>query len=215
VVYSGPNASPVAERNKVCLTCHQGGMVINWTANQHASNDVACTSCHSLHGQEDKVKTRQGQPEVCFTCHTEQRSQSYRFSHHPIREGKVICSDCHNPHGSAGEKMLKQDTVNETCYDCHPEKRGPLAWEHQPVRENCVLCHNPHGSSSDRLLKQRMPSLCADCHADPGIGGSGQFISGGSIHSNVEGNPLQFRQCMYCHSQIHGSNSPAGAYFIR
>ena len=31
-----------------------------------------------------------------------------QVSHHPIREGKVVCADCHNPHGSPGPKLLKE-----------------------------------------------------------------------------------------------------------
>ena len=51
-------------------------------------------------------------------------------SHMPIREGKITCSDCHNPHGSVTEKLIRQASVNEVCYTCHAEKRGPFLWEH-------------------------------------------------------------------------------------
>ena len=27
---------------------------------------------------------------------------------------------------------------NETCYQCHAEKRGPFLWEHQPARDDCL-----------------------------------------------------------------------------
>ena len=64
-----------------------------------------------------------------------------------------MCSDCHNPMGGPGDtKALKEFTVNETCYNCHADKRGPLLWEHQPVRENCLNCHTPHGSNQPRLM---------------------------------------------------------------
>ena len=33
--------------------------------------------------------------------------------------------------------MLKEASVNDNCYKCHAEKRGPFLWEHPPVRENC------------------------------------------------------------------------------
>src|SRR5687767_15887725 len=61
----------------------------------------------------------------------EQRVQVNRSHHHPIEEGKVACSDCHNPHGSAGAKMLVRDSVVDTCYTCHMEKRGPFVRTHQ------------------------------------------------------------------------------------
>ena len=220
VIFKGANISPVEERNQICLSCHQSGARINWQGSQHASNDAACTNCHQVHVHKDPVLIKQTQAEKCFTCHAEQRSQIFRFSHHPIREGKVGCSDCHNPHGSAGPKLLKEVTVNEVCYNCHAEKRGPLAWEHQPVRENCLTCHNPHGSNQPRLLIQRSPYLCQECHSNSGHQAnpqSGQQLPGktgfnGALSTNFR---AFARGCVNCHSQIHGSNSPGGMWFTR
>ena len=220
VIFKGANISPVEERNQICLSCHQSGARINWQGSQHASNDAACTNCHQVHVHKDPVLIKQTQAEKCFTCHAEQRSQIFRFSHHPIREGKVGCSDCHNPHGSAGPKLLKEVTVNEVCYNCHAEKRGPLAWEHQPVRENCLTCHNPHGSNQPRLLIQRAPYLCQECHTNSSHQAapqSGQQLPGktgfnGALSTNFR---AFARGCVNCHSQIHGSNSPGGMWFTR
>ena len=77
----------------------------------------------------------------------------FRSSHMPLREGKIICSDCHNPHGSVTEALLKKNSINDTCYTCHAEKRGPFLFEHAPVRENCDNCHDPHGTVQ-RVLAQ-------------------------------------------------------------
>ena len=77
------------------------------------------------------------EPDTCFQCHKDRRAQMSRSSHMPLREGKITCSDCHNPHGSATEALLKDDSINDTCYKCHAEKRGPFLFEHAPVRENC------------------------------------------------------------------------------
>jgi DmsE family decaheme c-type cytochrome len=132
-------------------------------------------------------------------------------------------------------KLTKEFTVNETCYNCHAEKRGPLLWEHQPVREDCTACHTPHGSPQARLLTERMPYLCTGCHSDingtaghpgqsngnsiaffggkqalPGFTGTNFSAAGGSISLY-----LQYRSCTNCHSQVHGSNSPDGTYFFR
>ena len=83
----------------------------------------------------------------------------------PIREGKVACTDCHNPHGSVTESLLKKDSVNEVCYTCHAERRGPFLFEHAPVRENCLNCHDPHGSINEYSLKVSRPRLCFECHS--------------------------------------------------
>ena len=197
-------------KNQACLTCHQGGNRIHWSMSMHANRDVSCSSCHQVHTPYDAVRDKAAQSETCFTCHKEQRMQVRRQSRHPILEGKVACSDCHNPHGTAGEKQLVRDNVNDTCYACHMEKRGPFVRTHQPVQENCALCHNPHGSTNDNLLRQRAPFLCQQCHEPTSHRGNvGSFIgpqntAGGSTAAN-----LLARGCLNCHTNIHGTNNPA------
>jgi DmsE family decaheme c-type cytochrome len=214
IVYNGPTASPVAARNKMCLSCHESGPRINWQGSHHERNDLACTSCHTIHVDKDPVLIKTQQAVKCFACHAEQRAQANRPSHHPVIEGKVVCADCHNPHGSTQDKMLVRNRVNDLCYKCHPDKRGPYLAEHAPVREDCTLCHTPHGSTQARLLTQRQPYLCQECHDTSHHAGSpygGQtYIGGRAPQSQVSG-----RSCLNCHSQIHGSNSPSGIYLLR
>ena len=199
--------TPVDARNQACLTCHEGGKRIHWTSGAHASRDVSCTSCHEVHTGHDKVRDKVAQSEVCYACHKEQRAQSRKPSRHPIPEGKVACSDCHNPHGSAGEKMLVRDNVNDTCYQCHTEKRGPFVRSHQPVQEDCSICHNPHGTTNDNLLKQRSPFLCQQCHEPTSHRGSLASTTGSAGGST--GANLLARGCLNCHTNIHGTNNPA------
>ncbi len=215
VVFKGDRKSSPEVINKVCIGCHENGLRMNWQGSQHQGNDLSCVSCHTMHTTTDPMLTKEKQPEVCFNCHAEQRADSFQFSHHPIREGKVVCSDCHNPHGSPGPKLLKEVRVTDVCYNCHAEKRGPFLWEHQPVREDCTNCHNPHGSQNARLLKEKLPFLCSDCHADSGdMGGLGVSRSNTPNHGTFF-YTQSGRACVNCHTQIHGSNSPAGAAFFR
>ena len=169
----------------------------------HAARDVACSACHQVHAAHDKARDRQAQGEVCFACHKEQRAQFDRPSRHPLREGKVACSDCHNPHGGTGEKMMVRDTVNDTCYTCHMEKRGPFVRTHAPVQENCALCHNPHGTTNDNLLKLRSPFLCQQCHEPTSHRGTVGSLASTTGTSAV----LIARGCSNCHTNIHGSNN--------
>jgi len=145
--------------------------------------------------------------DTCFQCHKNKRAEIWRSSHMPIREGKMTCSSCHNPHGTYGEALLNEATVNDNCYKCHAEKRGPFLWEHPPVRESCLNCHDPHGSINDFLLKISRPRLCQQCHAN---------LTG---HPGNPRNPQSVyafnRECQNCHSQHHGSNSPSGSRFHR
>lgn len=208
-------------REEVCLTCHKGTARTHWDGGQHATNGVACNNCHQIHSAVDRVRDRKTQTEVCFSCHKEQRADTHKISTHPIDAGKVVCSDCHNPHGSAGPKLLKKNTVNETCWQCHADKRGPFLWEHQPVTEACTNCHTPHGSNITPLLKSRPPFLCDECHDGPhnsqapyGTGAAG--IQGGLLPAGANPNSNAVgRACMNCHVMVHGSNSPAGAYLHR
>lgn len=201
------STTPAVERNQVCLDCHRGGARIHWENGPHANRDVACTSCHVIHTQHDKVvRDKQAQSEVCFSCHTEQRAQVNRPSHHSIRDGKVACSDCHNPHGTAGEKQLVRDSVNATCYTCHMEKRGPFIHSHQPVTEDCTICHNPHGTVNDNLLKVRAPFLCQQCHEPSSHRGT--IPEPTANPATYEGRVSFARGCLNCHTNIHGSNNP-------
>ena len=221
VVFTKNSPTPIAEQNKMCLACHEGGKRINWPGSKHQSADVACASCHTIHVKKDPVLAKVTQSEKCFTCHAQQRAESFEYSHHPIREGKVACSDCHNPHGSMGPKLLKEANVNQTCYTCHADKRGPFLFEHQPVRDNCTNCHTPHGSTEARLMKERMNFMCSSCHSAISANSGGAFGGNASIPHNAQGTVFgasalaNQRQCLNCHSQIHGSNSPAGVSFMR
>ena len=209
------------EQNTTCLTCHDNDQKrTHWQGSAHQTADVACTSCHVSHAAHDKVRDKKTQPEVCFTCHNDQRAQVRKFSHHPIAEGKVACADCHNPHGSAGPKLLAKNTVTETCYTCHAEKRGPYLWEHQPVTEDCTNCHTPHGSNITPLLKSRAPFLCQECHDGPHVSvnpvaGNAAGIQGGITSPTLPSENYTGRACMNCHSLVHGSNHPAGALLQR
>jgi DmsE family decaheme c-type cytochrome len=208
-----------ADRSGTCLTCHEKDRNrTHWTGSQHDTQDVTCNSCHNVHAKKDKVMNKVTQAEVCYTCHKNERAQSRKVSTHPIEAGKVTCSGCHNLHGSAGPKLVKKNTINETCNTCHAEKRGPYLFEHQPATEDCGACHTPHGSNIAPLLKSRAPSLCDECHDGP-------HASSGTWGPNVAGkqagpavvpsSSYTGRACMNCHVQIHGTNSPAGGYLLR
>jgi DmsE family decaheme c-type cytochrome len=220
------DASSVAVQTETCLGCHKTGMRMHWAGSQHQSGDVSCTSCHMVHAKVDKVMDKVAQPEVCFTCHKSQRAQMHRLSTHPVVAGKMSCSDCHNPHGSTGPKLMVKNSINETCYTCHAERRGPFLFEHTPVTDDCSNCHTPHGSNNTALLKVRTPFLCQSCHtADhSGVANSASHLPGGATTTVNGRQPLanqspraqmNGRNCLSCHSVVHGSNHPAGAKFNR
>ncbi len=232
VLFKGTKASSVADRNAVCLTCHAAGLRMHWTGSAHETRGVACTDCHVIHATEQKVLNKTTQAEVCFACHKEQRAQTRRISTHPMAitglatTAKMACADCHNPHGSTGPKMLVKNTVNDTCFTCHAEKRGPFLWEHAPVVDDCTNCHTPHGSSNAPLLKTRVPWLCQECHSgDHGaqVNSAANLAAGDVTTVLGQQQPgaaapraqMGARACLNCHVLIHGSNHPAGAKYQR
>jgi DmsE family decaheme c-type cytochrome len=240
-MFVGANKSDTAVVNDTCISCHKGGKRTLWEGSKHHSSDVPCTSCHQVHvNGKDKVLDRVTQKEVCFTCHKTERSETLRHSTHPLAAGKVTCSDCHNPHGSEGPKLMKDISIRDTCFTCHAEKRGPFLYEHPSAMDDCMNCHTPHGSTNAPLLRARAPWLCQSCHADgaphPGNVYSAANLPGGAVaNANTKSglantinpitgqavplnNPsaqLAFRGCTDCHTQVHGSNHPAGKRFVR
>jgi DmsE family decaheme c-type cytochrome len=205
------------DRNKICLSCHEGSTRTAWHAGAHERADLACTDCHKVHREHDPVLKKATESQVCFACHKQQRTDFLKTSAHPVRQGQMACSDCHSAHGSTSAAMLSKPTVNQTCYSCHAEKRGPVLWEHAPVAEDCSLCHSPHGSVRQALLVKSPPQLCQQCHSAAGHPSvartpSGLPAAGGSTGS---ASFLVGSGCVNCHTQVHGSNHPAGTKLMR
>ena len=200
--------------NATCLTCHSKGSHGQWNGGMHDARNLSCATCHSVHS----AKSEKGQlktvtaVQTCETCHKQEAMKVKKSGHMPVREGKMDCTTCHTPHGSTNVRMLKVgNTINETCASCHAEKRGPFLWDHAAGRESCASCHDPHGSNNDRMLIAKEPMLCQRCHISsrhPATIYDGTQIAAAS-------NRAIGRSCVNCHSQIHGSNSPAGEKFLR
>jgi DmsE family decaheme c-type cytochrome len=210
-VFGKNAASTTTDRSAKCQSCHdKDAKRAHWVGSQHQNSSVACDSCHKVHSSTDRALVKAAQAELCYACHKQQRAQLSRPSHHPIPEGKMVCTDCHNVHGSAGPKLLTRDSTNATCYTCHAEKRGPFVHQHDPVAEDCSNCHNPHGSVVEGMLKTRAPMLCQQCHT-PHVAGSVGTI-GAPMNALTAGKNSatlwQGKSCMNCHSQVHGSNNP-------
>jgi DmsE family decaheme c-type cytochrome len=209
LTFARHDTAPVVARNGVCLGCHSGTRRLGWQGSAHELRDVACTDCHSvMAGARDHQLKAGSALETCGRCHTRQaRAQQLSFSRMPVAEGKMTCTSCHDPHGTPNDRLLVAATVNDVCYSCHAEKRGPFLWEHAPVAESCSNCHDPHGSRHEKMLAVPKPRLCQQCHIEsrhptgPQSTDATRFVMG--------------RQCANCHFNIHGSNHPGGARFTR
>ncbi|MGD0897307.1 MAG: cytochrome c3 family protein [Thermoguttaceae bacterium] len=215
-------------RKDLCLTCHRGAPTMAWHSSIHANNGIACTDCHDPHPRAcvpqfveiDHYQVQRAkrlpmsvqQPQACYKCHAKIYGLNAMPYHHPIKEGKMVCSDCHDPHGQYLDN-LKEETVNMLCYKCHAEKQGPFTHEHPPVTENCCTCHEPHGTVTKDLLRQPVTFLCMRCHPGHSNDSVANILSGSTSHS-VTTTAAKFQKgfftdCTACHADVHGTNSPS------
>jgi DmsE family decaheme c-type cytochrome len=223
------------ESAALCAKCHSSGKLMEWTHGGHALADVACSDCHAIHGG-GKFALKQQEPELCYSCHQEQMAKVSFPSHHPIKEGKMVCSDCHNPHG----ELQTEELARDLCLECHARYQGPFVFEHAPVEEDCSICHDPHGSVADNLLLQNEPFLCLQCHESHfhtmRVGGttasSNLAFDGNQLQGNIPANGTTIAdsgagipftnshgadgwkmafgtKCTVCHSVVHGSDLPS------
>ncbi len=219
VAFTRDSNTPVETMNGMCLACHNGGERIYWSGSTHERQDLACSDCHNPMATQSPrgLLANAGVSQVCLKCHPTQRIEFQKRSHMPVLEGKVACSDCHQPHGSATDPLLRADSVNTLCTGCHAEKRGPFLWEHAPVVDSCLNCHYPHGSNHEALLVAPAPFLCNRCHGEVGSFGhpNDLLVEGNLARGARPDERILNRGCVNCHAQIHGSNHPSGARFHR
>ena len=204
---------PPKEASEACLTCHARNNHALWDGSIHDARNLTCVSCHSVHDfKSERAQLRTAtERETCATCHRDKIAKLDRSGHMPVREGKMECSTCHNPHGSTSVRNLRiGDSIGELCTSCHADKRGPYLWEHAPTRDGCTTCHDPHGSSNDRMLITKPPILCQRCHVM--VRHPSTIYDRALIATSAR---VYARSCVTCHSAIHGSNHPSGQRFLR
>lgn len=205
------------EINDRCMTCHASGpSQLNSANSIHRMGEVSCISCHSPHHATTKENLLiKAQPELCYSCHLQQKSQFSMPFHHRVNEGLIQCSDCHNQHGTAGawesDHLVGQVRTSASgdvvCYKCHADKQGPFVFEHASVRvEGCGTCHIPHGGANPHMLKySNVNQLCLTCHTAAAFGhtaSTGFPVMNGPAPNNA----IYIQACTLCHTQIHGSN---------
>ncbi|MGD8395137.1 MAG: GSU2203 family decaheme c-type cytochrome [Candidatus Eiseniibacteriota bacterium] len=211
-----PATADAALSSRLCLQCHKGGEAGGFEHSHHALADLACTACHGMHGEQRTALLVDRQPSLCYTCHADVRAQTYLPSHHPIQEGKMVCTDCHDPHARQFQNTLAGERGTDLCFSCHAGYEGPFVFEHAPVVEDCGICHAPHGAVANSLLHQNEPFICLQCHQVhfhatlPGIDGEFTTLDGNPGISTRDGSKsVMMTKCTQCHSQVHGSDLPS------
>ncbi len=196
---------PAPAQSLICLKCHSANATFNlhnWNAGSHAANDVSCSDCHRIHAGPDLIVKPRDTFQMCYECHQDIRAEFMLPNHHPVPEGKITCTDCHDSHSASADKLLRKDSISETCAQCHPDKAGPFVFEHADLTDDCTACHNQHGSVNAFLLKQSDPFLCLQCH-------SGHPHNPAVPPFDTERKGAFFTRCTDCHTRIHGTDIPS------
>ncbi|REJ77143.1 MAG: hypothetical protein DWQ36_17765 [Acidobacteria bacterium] len=199
-VYAFSTDSTAQQRSRTCQSCH-GAAHPRFDRSEHAKAGLDCTSCHSTHGEIETAPLLAadlvGRPSAtCAGCHAGSFSDFRAVNAHPIEQGTMECTACHDPHAPATRVALG-GFKQQACADCHVDKAGPFVFEHgSSIVEGCTSCHEPHGGPNrHQLTFQSTAELCTSCHlALPGF------------HARFN----ETTQCTNCHVTIHGSNLHPG-----
>jgi len=206
-----PAKLAATESAKTCLACHLNQPTHSGRIrNGHAKSQIACVSCHSVHGASGLVARKPAAVNAqCATCHSSVRAQFAKPFKHRVPEGAMSCVDCHNPHGSAQPGVTRAAAGAEPgCFSCHSDKRGPFTFEHAPVRfEGCGTCHEPHGSQNPRMLtRSDVRFVCLECHANLPSQSTAKPALGVVPPAFHDLRSARYRNCTVCHQKIHGSH---------
>ena len=191
----------------------------------HTNTTPAATNCTPTYQRQNTAQLASPETELCLGCHQEVRAQLHLPSHHPVREGFVGCTDCHDVHGPGFAGIGEAEMARELCLDCHAQHRGPFIFEHSPVEEDCGICHAPHGAVANNLLLQNEPFICLQCHQPHFHSGlmayDGAFPDGTPPGTPAEefglsgvSHPDSFKRvmmtkCTQCHQSVHGTDLPS------
>ena len=148
-----------------CVTCHTphgAGNEHLLATNVHPPILDGCDTCHE--GASDALMENGDSP-LCLACHDDigEAAEQAEFPHPAMEMAR--CADCHNPHASAQEHLVKEPGGGE-CTTCHDDQAaGENEVAHGVIEViGCRACHEPHGGANEKLLRTQGSELCLGCH---------------------------------------------------
>ncbi|QER42234.1 hypothetical protein F1847_05565 [Thermodesulfobacterium sp. TA1] len=156
---------------------------------------VHCLFCHqdidkSTHPKPIKIESRYAYSKEinrnCLICHPSSGLSS--FHQNIVKEGKVLCSECHTSHYVKNMKLVKKQT--QECIQCHKAERSPKVLANGDkmylyvdpekfaltphAKTGCFACHydiynadfhpKPLNIKSLKDYTKEMASRCIKCH---------------------------------------------------
>ena len=88
ITYSRKTTTTVADRNAVCLQCHEKTARTLWKRSAHEARNVACTDCHAVmhHEPQRGALSKSTVAATCGTRHALEKAAIAKYSHMPLGE---------------------------------------------------------------------------------------------------------------------------------
>lgn len=193
----------LAEPRALCTNCHAEVKAVSEKAKvQHAalSAGAQCGNCHDPHGSSVERLLNALPFDLCVACHSRddlvgvdgKKMQNMKawLAANPVWHGPVLakdCSACHQPHGGANFRLLKEyyppefyapyDARNYAlCFSCHSEpafstpetttltgfRNGARNLHYVHLQQGsrgrtCRACHEVHASNQEHHLREGVP----------------------------------------------------------
>ncbi len=187
---------------QLCFGCHD--KMSKWVteaAVKHGalSTDKSCLNCHDAHVSNVDKNLLMPPMDLCMSCHNEEKKkadgrilpnmkklfQEAKNHHGPIKQKD--CSGCHNTHGSANFRILREAYPSSfyipfklssygLCFSCHekslvldPEttkltefRNGKINLHFKHVNKpekgrTCRSCHETHASNYPKHIREGVP----------------------------------------------------------
>lgn len=132
-----------------CWGCHRENKAAFLKRSNHPVNQnvLTCLSCHKF-AKRSSNNLAYDLGRLCQDCHPDQAGP-HPYEHAAAAAYTVEgggCIECHNPHGSEHDALLRQ-TGNNLCKQCHSVPTHQNAHNGAYANLDCMTCHTDiHGS---------------------------------------------------------------------
>ncbi len=163
-VHGGANRADLLKQPEpgLCYSCHGAvqGQFAQPSRHPVADGVMTCSDCHLKSADARGALTWSGTNAMCVSCH-DQFQGPFPFEHQATMDFSTEeggCLSCHDPHGSALPRLLKQPYESphyNLCTQCHAVPKHNFNQEHGTAWAGvaCTECHvDVHGSYENRLF---------------------------------------------------------------